>query len=80
MQIDQAVLGLSANYLINGFNDKIVKAYYAFMVDVAVISGADRSRAEQELKESLEFEMKLANVSCHDSFVYIYKLKKVNNL
>lgn len=32
------------------------------MVDNAVIFGADRETAEKELKESLEFEMKLANV------------------
>lgn len=47
-----------------GLEDKIVKAYYEYMVDIAVIYGADRNRAEQELMESLEFEMKLANVSC----------------
>lgn len=45
-----------------GLEDKIVKAYYEYMVDIAVIYGADRSRAERELMESLEFEMKLANV------------------
>lgn len=32
------------------------------MVDVAVTFGVDRSRAERELLESLEFEIKLANV------------------
>lgn len=56
-------MGLSREYLSKGFEDKIVKAYYEYMVDMAVIYGADRSRAERELKESLEFEMKLANVS-----------------
>lgn len=33
------------------------------MVDIAVLLGADRARAEVELKDSLQFEMKLANVS-----------------
>lgn len=33
------------------------------MVDMAVIYGANRKRAEREVMESLEFEMKLANVS-----------------
>lgn len=46
-----------------GLEDKIVKAYYEYMVDMAVIYGADRKRAERECMESLEFEMKLANVS-----------------
>lgn len=56
-------MGLSREYLSKGFEDKIVKAYYEYMVDMAVIYGADRKRAERELKESVEFEMKLANVS-----------------
>ena len=55
---------MSREYLSKGLEDKIVKAYYEYMVDIAVIYGADRSRAERELMESLEFEMKLANVSC----------------
>jgi len=63
IDIDQAALGLSREYLSKGFEDKIVKAYYDYMVDMAVIYGAERSRAERELKESLEFEMKLANIS-----------------
>lgn len=63
LQIDQAALGLSREYLSKGFEDKIVKAYYEYMIDIAVIYGADRSRAERELMESIEFEMKLANVS-----------------
>ena len=44
-------------------NDKIVSAYYNYMVDIAQILGADKESATQELKESLEFEIKLANVS-----------------
>lgn len=46
-----------------GLEDKIVKAYYEYMVDMAVIYGADRARAERELMESLEFEIALANIS-----------------
>ncbi|XP_031639286.1 neprilysin-2-like [Contarinia nasturtii] len=63
LAIDQAALGLSREYLTKGFDDKIVKAYYEYMVDMAVIYGADRRHAERELKESLQFEMKLANIS-----------------
>lgn len=37
------------------------------MVDIAVIFGAERERATKELKDSLEFEMKLANVIDHFS-------------
>lgn len=63
MQLDQAALGLSREYLSKGFNDKIVQAYYSYMVDIAVILGANKTNAEIELRESLEFEMNLANVS-----------------
>ncbi|XP_074110520.1 M13 family metallopeptidase neprilysin 2 isoform X2 [Cotesia typhae] len=63
LDLDQATLGLSREYLSKGFDDKIVKEYYRYMVDIAVILGAERERAEEELMESLKFEMKLANIS-----------------
>ncbi|KAI5630566.1 VLP3p-2, transcript variant X2 [Venturia canescens] len=63
IDLDQAALGLSREYLSKGFEDKIVAAYYSYMVDIAVILGAPKERAMQELKESLRFEMKLANIS-----------------
>ena len=62
MQIDQVPLTLNREYLVKGFSDKIVDAYYRYMVDTAVLLGADKLRSEKELKESLDFEMKLANV------------------
>lgn len=45
-----------------------MKAYYSYSVDMAVLFGADRDRAEKELKQCVEFEMALANVSVDDSF------------
>lgn len=61
-QIDQAALGLSREYLIKGLDNPIVKAYHSYQVDMAVLYGADRNRAEKEMKEVLEFEFALANV------------------
>lgn len=46
-----------------GLDEKIVAAYYRYMVDIAVLFGADRNRATKELRESLDFEINLANVS-----------------
>ncbi|XP_066597327.1 neprilysin-2 isoform X2 [Prorops nasuta] len=63
IDLDQASLGLSREYLSKGFDDKIVQAYYSYMVDIAVILGANKARAKAELRESLDFEMKLANIS-----------------
>lgn len=68
-QLDQASLGLSREYLSKGLEDKIVKAYYEYMVDIAVILGADRARATKELAESLDFEIALANVSYTETVI-----------
>ncbi|XP_022914109.1 neprilysin-2 isoform X2 [Onthophagus taurus] len=63
IDLDQASLGLRREFLIKGVEDKLVKAYYDYMVDIAVIFGANKTNAEKELKESLDFEIKLANIS-----------------
>jgi len=60
---DQPSLGLSREYLIKGLEEKEVKAYYNYMVETAVYFGADRVTAEKELKDSLNFELKLAEMS-----------------
>lgn len=36
--------------------------YLSYMVDVAVIMGANRSRAEIEMNDTLSFEAQLLNV------------------
>ena len=61
IDIDQASLGMSREYLINGMEDDDVTSYYNYMVNVAVLLGADRVKAEKELKESLLFEIQLAH-------------------
>ena len=63
LQLDQASLILSREYMVKGLDEKLVQAYYSYMVDIAVLFGADKLEAEKELKESLFFEIKLANVS-----------------
>lgn len=61
-QLDEPKLELGREYLINGLDDVAVKAYYKFMVENAIVFGANRSQAENEMREALEFEIKLANV------------------
>ncbi|XP_023343178.1 neprilysin-2 isoform X2 [Eurytemora carolleeae] len=63
MHVVQPNLGLSREYMINGVNNKEVKAYFRYMVDLAVYLGATKEIAEEELKESLLFEIKLAEIS-----------------
>lgn len=63
INLDQASLGLSREFLVKGPSDKLVDAYYQYQVDLAVLLGADRARAERELRQSLDFEIALANIS-----------------
>jgi len=61
--IDQATLGMSREYLMKGFEDIDVQYYYKYMVDTAVLFGAKSESALNELKESLLFEISLANIT-----------------
>lgn len=61
--MDQSALALSREYLIKGFNETLVTAYYEYMVDIAVLFGANKDEAKSQLLASLEFEIALANVS-----------------
>ncbi|KAK9888869.1 hypothetical protein WA026_001089 [Henosepilachna vigintioctopunctata] len=63
IDLDQASFGLRREFLTKGLEDKLVKAYFDYMIDIAVLFGADRARALKELEESLRFEIKLANIS-----------------
>jgi len=63
LEVDQPSLGLSREYLIKGFEDKDVQAYYRYMVDIAVFLGAEQQVAEYQMKKALELELKLAEIS-----------------
>jgi predicted metalloendopeptidase len=63
IELDQAELGLSREYLIKGFEDKDVQHYYKYMVDTAVLFGADPEAAKKEMKEALLFEIELAHTT-----------------
>lgn len=62
LQIDQTQHDLEREFLMRGMNDKSVKVYYNSMVGSAVVLKANKERAKREMKDALEFEMKLANV------------------
>jgi len=63
LEVDQPSLGLSREYLIKGFDDKDVQAYYNYMVNTAVFLGANEDVAKAEMKEALELELKIAEIS-----------------
>ena len=63
LTFDQPQLGLERQFLIQGLEHNFVKAYYEYMVDSALLLGAEEAKARKELKESLMFEILLANIS-----------------
>lgn len=63
IDLDQATLGLSREYLIKGLGDKDVKAYLDYQVGLATLLGADKDSALKQQTEALEFEIKLANIN-----------------
>jgi neprilysin len=50
-------------FLLKGLENPVVSAYHKFQVDMAVLYGAEQKRAEIEMREALDFEIALANVS-----------------
>lgn len=63
IQLDQASLGLSRDFILQGRDSKFVKGYFQYMIDVAVELGSQKVTAERELRESLDFEIELAKIS-----------------
>ncbi|KAK4879933.1 hypothetical protein RN001_008079 [Aquatica leii] len=66
LYIDQPDLDINRDNLLEGFDDMIVDSYYQYLVDLAVIFGADRSFAKYEIKNLIDFLIELANVSQSD--------------
>ena len=62
--LDQPSFGLSREFLVKGLDAPFVKHYFAYMRAVAELLGAPQNeRTERELKETLLFEMELAEIS-----------------
>lgn len=61
--LDQAGLGLSREYMVQGMEVSEVQAYFRFMVDAANLLGANTSTSEEEMRHVLEFEIALANIT-----------------
>ncbi len=63
LKIDQADLVVSREFLIKGLEEDYVKHYLTYMVEIAVMLGAPKDRAEKELTDSVLFEIELAKVT-----------------
>lgn len=63
LNLDEANLFIERENLLYGVKDEIVRAYYDFMVDIAIIFGADNQTAKRDMKDVLDLQIKLATVS-----------------
>lgn len=68
--MDQMQLGLpSRDYYLKLISEGDLKAYHIYMTNIAVLLGANKSTAGEELKAVVEFERRLANV-CESKLNY----------
>ncbi|XP_033212284.1 neprilysin-2-like [Belonocnema kinseyi] len=63
INIDQPAFSISREFLVKGLSHRMVTVYLDYMVDIAVLFGANREKAKTEMKESLKFEINLATIS-----------------
>lgn len=49
-------------YYLKGRNDKTLLAYEQFATEMAVMFGANEATAKNDMKDMVDFEIKLANV------------------
>ncbi|CAK9297953.1 unnamed protein product [Gordionus sp. m RMFG-2023] len=63
VEIDQPKFKFQRERYMNSMEDEVMKSYLAFMVEVAEYLGADRADAEIHMRQTLEFEIHLANIS-----------------
>ena len=62
--MDQAELGMpSRDYYMKGYEDSDVKIYEKFAINIAMLFGANETTAQKEIKDMVDFEIRLANVS-----------------
>ena len=62
-QMDQLVLALpSREYYLKPSSKTDLNAYYNYMVQIAILLGAEVDTAQKDMAEALDFEIMLANV------------------
>lgn len=67
----------SRDYYLKSSSEGDMEAYHKYMTNVAVLLGANKTTASDELKLVVDFEKKLANVS--STFSYKRNLLYISN-
>uniref|UniRef100_A0A2M3YZA4 Putative m13 family peptidase n=1 Tax=Anopheles braziliensis TaxID=58242 RepID=A0A2M3YZA4_9DIPT len=64
IQIDQLLLALpSRDYYLKESSEGDMKAYHRYMTQIAILMGADKDKAAEELQQIVQFEVRLANAT-----------------
>ncbi|VDI27817.1 Hypothetical predicted protein [Mytilus galloprovincialis] len=64
LYVDQPGFGMpNREYYLKGRNDKTLLAYEQFATEMAVMFGANEATAKNDMKDMVDFEIKLANIS-----------------
>lgn len=58
----------SRDYYLRGIGDEDVQIYEKFAVDVAMMFGASEPQARRDMREMVELEIELANVTMQKDF------------
>ena len=63
-KVDQQVFGMpNRDYFLKGRDDPTLLAYENYATQMAIMFGADPMTAKYDMKEMVDFEVRLANVS-----------------
>uniref|UniRef100_A0A8C1HM29 endothelin-converting enzyme 1 n=1 Tax=Cyprinus carpio carpio TaxID=630221 RepID=A0A8C1HM29_CYPCA len=64
IQVDQSGLFLpSRDYYLNKTNEKVLKAYLDYMVELGLLLGGDKNSTRVQMQQILDFETVLANIT-----------------
>ncbi|VDK42045.1 unnamed protein product [Anisakis simplex] len=67
IELDQPKWGVGSRWpYLTGPDDRMIQNYTSLMIQTAVNLGADRKIAERDMREAMEFELKLVNFSADE--------------
>ncbi|XP_065564791.1 neprilysin-1-like [Artemia franciscana] len=68
LQLDQPYLGLpDREYFLSPSSIKELRAYHKYMAEIALLLGADKNFAIEEMKKVINFEIELANLTMKEA-------------
>ncbi|KAL3862599.1 hypothetical protein ACJMK2_008556 [Sinanodonta woodiana] len=77
--VDQSVLGMPArDYFLKGRADTVLMEYENYAKSIAIALGANKSTADTDMKEMVDFEIKLANFDWSRYIQGIFSIEGVN--